>query len=164
MQNLIDNLTLNGESLYDEICPIASPSKTQSKDKLEKFDVVVVDTPPNVNSAAVRNMIEASDVIVIPMRPEKHAVYGLQEMLKLVPERARCVVLCWIPREIGSYEKEFLQILRDRLSDYLAELPMLKRISRNLGLHKLWSYGLRKEEKDVYGKVFSRILGIEVHE
>lgn len=163
-QNLIDNLTLNGEPLYDEIAPMPSPSKTPSKGMLATFDVVIVDTPPNVNSAAVRNMIDDSDVIVIPMRPEKHAVYGLQEMLKLVPECSRCVVLCWIPRDLGSYEKEFLQILRDRLSDYLVELPMLKRVPRNLGLHKLWSYGLRKDEKETYGKVFSRILGIEEHE
>ena len=66
-----DNLTFKTASLWGA----QYESKTLKKD----HDVVIIDTPPKIESDA-RPSIEASDLVLIPMSPS-HVDFGLLKLL-----------------------------------------------------------------------------------
>ena len=83
-----DNLTFKTASLWGA----QYESKTLKKDN----DIVIIDTPPKIESAA-RPSIEASDLVIIPMTPS-HVDFWATEAIIEIAKKAKKKILIQINR------------------------------------------------------------------
>ena len=177
-QNMIDNLTyhttnyygtkiyeikygigfvINNETVFEKIAVLPSADKTPAENKMKGYNYVVVDTPPNTQSSVIRKIIDFSDVIVVPFMLQKHAIYGLDEVFSIVPDDKDGFLICIAPRQLGQYEKNLLSLVENNFGNTLIRWPLLARIEKNIGLHRAFDYGLRKEERDIFQDTFLQI-------
>ena len=156
-QNMIDNLTINNETVFEKITVLPSADKTPAENKMKGYNYVIVDTPPNTQSSVIRKIIDFSDVIVVPFMLQKHAIYGLDEVFSIVPDDKDGFLICIAPRQLGQYEKNLLALVENNFGNTLIRWPLLARIEKNIGLHRAFDYGLRKEERDIFQDTFLQI-------
>lgn len=160
-QNMIDNLTINNEPVFEKITVLSSADKTPAENRMKGYDYVVVDTPPNTQSSVIRKIIDFSDVIVVPFMLQKHAIYGLDEVFSIVPDDKEGFLICIAQRQLGQYEKNLLSLVENNFGNTLIHWPLLARIEKNIGLHRVFDYGLRKEERDIFQDTFLQIEKIK---
>lgn len=155
-QNMIDNLTGdNDESLYGiELLP--SPDRTPQEKKLREYDYAIIDTPPTTQSSVVRNVIEYSDVVVVPFKPEKHAIFGLDTVSMLIPEGKKVMYLCVSPSRIGVSQTGYIELVKEEIQP-LFRWPMLLRVQSNVDSHLSFDRGLKEDEKKAFADFFKAI-------
>ena len=155
-QNMIDNLTINNETVFEKIAVLPSADKTPAENKMKGYNYVVVDTPPNTQSSVIRKIIDFSDVIVVPFMLQKHAIYGLDEVFSIVPDDKDGFLICIAPRQLGQYEKNLLSLVENNFGNTLIRWPLLARIEKNIGLHRAFDYGLKR--KGIFFRIHSSKL------
>ena len=159
-QNMIDNLMVDNELVFKKITTLSSPDKTPDENKLKGYEYVIIDTPPNTQSSVIRKIIGFSDVIVVPFMLQKHAIYGLDEVFAIVPDDKDGFLICVASGQLSEYEKSLLAIVEDNFSNTLVRWPLLARVEKNIGLHRYFDFGLRRDEKKIFENTFRLIEGI----
>lgn len=155
-QNFSDNLESDGSSGFD-VEVIHSADRTPDESALRKFDYAIIDTPPTTQTSVMRKIIEFSDAIVIPFLLQKHAIYGLDEVLGIVPEDKEVFLVCIMPKKLPEYEAQLLSLVDKNFGRDYFRVPLLARINKNFALKRPFDYGLKKDEKDAFLKVFKTI-------
>lgn len=157
-QNLVDNLSLDGETLFGvDVAP--SAGRTPPEGVLREYDYAVIDTPPNVESSVISKIIKFSDALVVPFDLEKHSVYGVDEVAKMIPDTKPIFFLCIAEREsnLSVVEKQLFDLAQKSLGDRLYIWPRLKRVKSNVSLHDAFDVGVGEEHKKRFTKLFKDI-------
>lgn len=86
-----------------------------------EYDVVLIDTPPVVDSDA-RRAIRAADLVMVPLQPSAPDLWAAEGTLTLAQEEKRpvCIVLNRVPAT-GKQREECLSALSERGVPVLAE-------------------------------------------
>ena len=105
------------------------------------------------------------DFVVVPFLLEKHSIYGLDEVLSLIPEETPGLLVC-IRRSdnaLGEYDRVLWNtVLKNIAADdgEFTTVPMLMRIRKNLAQRRRFDYGLKDSERLAFDEIFSRITAV----
>ncbi|MFZ5642501.1 MAG: ParA family protein [Bacillota bacterium] len=58
------------------------------KDQLEKFDYIIIDTPPNLGVLSI-NALAAADEVIIPLKPQAFDIAGVGKLLEIISKVKR---------------------------------------------------------------------------
>jgi chromosome partitioning protein len=112
--------------------------------KLEGFDVVLVDAPPSLGALAV-NALVASDGIIIPLQAEYYALEGVAGMMDTI-DRVRDALnpnlkLLGILVTMFDTRTNLAQQVEQNVREHFGELVFWSVIPRNVKLSEAPSYG-----------------------
>jgi chromosome partitioning protein len=116
----------------------------QLLNRLEGFDVVLVDAPPSLGALAV-NALVASDGIIIPLQAEYYALEGVAGMMDTI-ERVRDALnpslkLLGILVTMFDTRTNLAQQVEQNVREHFGELVFWSVIPRNVKLSEAPSYG-----------------------
>jgi chromosome partitioning protein len=112
--------------------------------KLEGFDVVLVDAPPSLGALAI-NALVASDGIIIPLQAEYYALEGVAGMMDTI-DRVRDALnpnlkLLGILVTMFDTRTNLAQQVEQNVREHFGELVFWSVIPRNVKLSEAPSYG-----------------------
>ena len=155
-QNAVDHLRgVDGERVFDLIEPVPSPGIAPDFKALEAggCEVAICDTPPGaIMLPAVRDVLAAADVIVVPFLVYRHGLLGVERILSTLPEGVPVLPVCSCAANLTKDKAELLEAVKagagvgdgDRLP--VAFLPWYDRVDANLSARRAFWYGLREHE------------------
>jgi chromosome partitioning protein len=116
----------------------------QLLNRLEGFDIVLVDAPPSLGALAV-NALVASDGIIIPLQAEYYALEGVAGMMDTI-ERVRDALnpslkLLGILVTMFDTRTNLAQQVEQNVREHFGELVFWSVIPRNVKLSEAPSYG-----------------------
>lgn len=157
-QALFDNLNVGDEGgfLYN-VDVLPCPDRTPPEEQLREYDFAIVDTPPRTDSRFMKKIIEYSDLIVVPFKPEKHDLFGLDEMAKLIPDDKTVILLCLMPPTRGVAHTENLELAEKVFPGAVFQWKMPLRVLKNIERRKPFDFGLPQKDKVAYSKLFEKI-------
>lgn len=155
-QNSIDHLRgVDGARVFDLVEPVPSPGITPDFKALEAagVEVVISDTPPGaIMLPAVRDVLAAADLIVVPFLVYRHGLLGVERILSTLPEGVPVLPVCSCSANLTKDKAELLEAVKagagvgdgDRLPAVF--LPWYDRVDANLSARRAFWYGLRESE------------------
>lgn len=145
---------MDGGNVFPRLDVFPAPGKEPDYSLLGDYDFVIVDTPPALlNTPSVQRTIARSDGFIIPLCLQRHALFGFEKTLELLPEGRPILPVCSVgPIAKTKAKKELLQLVTDQLGtgdgDLLPVvlLPWLDRIDGNLAARRDFYYGLTEKQ------------------
>ncbi len=155
-QNSVELLrNIDGTPLFTNITPVASPVKMPDLAALAAagHDLAIIDTPPQVSMfAAVLAMFKHTDCFVIPFMLQRHALFGIENMIDLLPHGVPVLPVCHVASSITKDREKLLAIARAQLGQNngsiraAVELPIYSRVEFNLSERRDFYYRLSEKE------------------
>lgn len=157
-QAFFDNLNVgDAGGFLANVDVLPCPDRTPPEAQLREYDFAIIDTPPRTDSRFMKKIIEYSDVIVVPFKPEKHDLFGLDEMAKLIPDEKPVILLCLMPPAKGEAHVSNLEIAERVFPGAVFQWKMPLRVLKNIERRKPFDWGLPQKDKAAYSGLFEKI-------
>lgn len=159
----------DGQRLFKNIVPIPAYDKTPDFATLGAYDVVIVDTPPrSFTDAAIRRVLGAADLVIIPLVLHRHALTAYRDLTAaendIIPRTVPILPVCSVPSQIPKWRREYLDALLTPESSGgralpLVQLPVFNRVDDNLGQKREFWYRLKESEFKPFSALYDAAAG-----
>lgn len=179
-QDATDNLTMEIDAdetgrkvrvpIYDNLTCVPSYRNTPSWDKTSGYDFVIIDNSPKTAREVLGNIIDHSDVLVIPYTLEKHVFRGVRDIFEILPDDKEFDVfpVCLVSK---SARDTYTDVVRDEANEFfksvglspkdVVELPLLLRLKNNINIHLPFYQGLSVDQKRPYYRLADTIFNLK---
>ena len=164
-KNSVDYLqTMQGLPVFPSIDVFASPVTMPKFNELRGYDVIIVDTPPQVSSApAVLKVIARSDAFIVPFPLQRHALYGVENTIAILPADKPVLPVCHVPTSRTKEREKLLALVQSTLGQKngsvlpVATLPVYSRVEFNLSERHDFFYRLTEREYEKFEAFYKRV-------
>jgi chromosome partitioning protein len=164
-KNSVDYLqTMQGLPVFPSIDVFASPDAVPNFNELRGYDVIVIDTPPQVSSApAVLKVIARSDAFIVPFPLQRHALYGVENTIAILPAGRPVLPVCQVPTSRTIEREKLLALVQSKLGQKngdvmpVATLPVYSRVEFNLSERHDFFYRLTEREYEKFETFYKRV-------
>ncbi len=164
-KNSVDYLqTMQGLPVFPSIDVFASPNTMPKFNELRGYDVIIVDTPPQVSSApAVLKVIARSDAFIVPFPLQRHALYGVENTIAILPADKPVLPVCHVPTSRTKEREKLLALVQSTLGQKngsvlpVATLPVYSRVEFNLSERHDFFYRLTEREYEKFEAFYKRV-------
>lgn len=155
-QNSVDLLRdMDGSPVFQNIDVLPSALKMPDLKALAGagYDLAIVDTPPQISTfSPVLAMVKKSDVFIIPFRLERHSLFGIENMIAMLPAGRPVLPVCHASGTLSKDREKLLHIVENQLGQkngfILAAviLPIYSRVEFNLSERRDFYFRLTEKE------------------
>lgn len=175
-QDAIDNLTMEIEiddtkkervPIYDNLSFQTCYRKTPDFASFSDYDHVIIDNSPKTERNVIRNILEYSEVLVIPFSLEKHVFRGVKDIFEILPDGKTYDIfpVCLVSK---SLRDRYTEVVKEEAEEFftsigmspkdIIEVPMSLRLKNNINIHLPFYQGLTVEQKKPYYKLADTIF------
>lgn len=154
------------EPAFKKLDSVISDTETPRFQKLNEYDLVIVDTPPRADVQIIRQVLQISNVVVTPFMLGEDEIMGIADLFDILPGDKKLFVFpIWLisPLE-SSFDKNLFREAVEFFHEFGIEQneihrwPMRKTIKNNIGNKKPFYYHLLKKDKDIFENTFRTIM------
>lgn len=166
-QNSVDLLRdMNGAPVFQNIDVLPSALKMPDLKALAGagYDLAIVDTPPQISTfSPVLAMVKKSDVFIIPFRLERHSLFGIENMIAMLPAGRPVLPVCHASGTLSKDREKLLHIVENQLGQkngfILAAviLPIYSRVEFNLSERRDFYFRLTEKEFQRFEALYSAL-------
>lgn len=160
-QDLIDNFVKDretGTTIADVDVLPCDEGEVPSLNQLRGYDFAIVDTSNKAPVAQLKKVVAYSDVVVLPFIVDKHAVYGMDDALGLIPKNKRFVLLGIVKTKPPQLDRELFTVVEENYPGVL-QWPIYERVRKNVAKTEPFDSGLTYDELKHFTDVFDIIKG-----
>lgn len=156
----------NRKPVFDKLDAMISDKKAPDLNKLNEYEIVIVDTPPRADAGIIRQVLNISAAIVTPFQMGEAEVMGIANLFQLLPGDKELYV--FPIRLISPLESSFDKSLDAEAVEFFESYglsrkeiymwPMRLNIKNNIGQRKPFHYRLSEKDKAIFAGTFKVIL------
>lgn len=170
--NSVDHLRkMDGTPVFEAIDIVEACSEIPDFTVLEaeRYDVAIADTPPQfIANPIVRDVMEHSDMFIIPFMLNRHSLFGVEKTLSLLPEGKPILPICSHTSVMTKDKKELLKLVNEQLGSddrnlkKVLHLPWYDRVDANLSERRDFFFGLTEKQYKLFSRFASEVLKVMV--
>ena len=166
-QNSVDLLRdMDGSPVFQNIDVLPSALKMPDLKALAGagYDLAIVDTPPQISTfSPVLAMVKKSDVFIIPFRLERHSLFGIENMIAMLPAGRPVLPVCHASGTLSKDREKLLHIVENQLGqkngfiNAAVILPIYSRVEFNLSERRDFYFRLTEKEFQRFEALYSAL-------